>query len=532
MWLEVALLLLTLFLAVYWFIVRNFGKFEALGIPCKPGRFPYGSHAALVTQSMHTNEYIEQDYHRFKQHKLSGFYMLGKPVLMINDLDLVRHVMVKDFDHFVDRNDSNIGKAFQGGELDEMWSKQLTSLTGDTWKDVRSSFSPIFTSGKMKWMLRFIVEVSDSLTNELGKKADSNVDFELKEVFGKFSLDSLASCALGINPKSFESGDSRFVRYAARLFQNTIMDMLKIFTRFLPGGVFIHRALGLNIFKPTQTKFFVEILRKTVEERRRQSDKYVRRNDLIDLMIDCMKNPDQTVDAKDNAHHHEQYESDMRFEHKKQKGISEDYVIASAMVVLVAGYDTTGMTLSFMAYYLATHPEVQSALQDEIDAAFEENDGKLPDYNTILELPYLEQCILETLRMSTPLGLLIRGCVKDYVVPGTNIQVKVNDLVGIPVSGIHKDPDIYPNPTQFNPDNFSKEARQARNPYAFQAFGQGPRACIGMRFAMLELKVAMMEVLHNFTLIKSDKNPVKHTIDPVSQMGYVKEGLHVKVVRR
>ena len=47
-------------------------------------------------------------------------------------------------------------------------------------------------------------------------------------------------------------------------------------------------------------------------------------------------------------------------------------------------------------------------------------------------------------------------------------QVKVNDLVGIPVSGIHKDPDIYPNPTQFNPDNFSKEARQARNPYAFQ----------------------------------------------------------------
>ena len=47
-------------------------------------------------------------------------------------------------------------------------------------------------------------------------------------------------------------------------------------------------------------------------------------------------------------------------------------------------------------------------------------------------------------------------------------QVKVNDLVGIPVAGIHKDPDIYPNPTQFNPDNFSKEARKARNPYAFQ----------------------------------------------------------------
>merc|ERR1719495_1008158 len=381
-------------------------------------------------------------------------------------------------------------------------------------------------------MLPFIVEVSGSLTKELGNKADANVDFELKEIFGKFSLDSLANCALGINPKSFESKDSRFVRYAARLFQNTILDLLKMFSRFLPGGVFVHKALGLNVFKPTQTRFFVDILRKTVEERRRQSDKSKRRNDLIDLMIDCMKNPDLEQDAKDNTHHHDQYESDMRFEHKKQKGISEDYVIASAMVVLVAGYDTTGMTLSFMAYYLATHPDVQAALQDEIDAAFEENDGELPDYNKIQEMPFLEQCILETLRMSTPLGLLMRACVKDYVVPGTNIQVKVNDLVGIPVAGIHKDPDIYPNPTQFNPKNFSKEARKARNPYAFQAFGQGPRACIGMRFAMLELKVAMMEVLHKFTILKSDKNPAKHTIDPVSQMGYVKEGLHVRVVRR
>ena len=529
MWLEIGLLLLTIFLVIYWFIVRNFGKWEALGIPCVSGKFPYGSHSAMLTQSVHMNVFIEADYHRFKQHKLSGFYMLGKPILIVNDPELIRHVMVKDFDHFVDRVDDNVRKTFMGGSLDSLWSRQLTMLRGDAWKDVRSTFSPIFTSGKMKGMLRFICEVGDSLKADIGKKADGNLDFELKEVYGKFSLDSLASCAFGINPRSFESSDSRFVKYAARLFINTTMDNLKVFTRFLPGGVLIHKAFGLNVFKPTQTKFFVEIMRKTVQERRLHKGE--RRNDLVDMMIDCMRDPD-ALDANDNTHN-DQYEADMKFEHNKKKAtLSEDTVVATAMVLLIAGYDTTGMTLAYLSYFLSQYPDVQANLQDEIDMAFEENGGKLPDYHTIQELPYLEQCILETLRMYTPVGIILRACVKDYVVPGTGIEVKKNDLVGVPAAGIHRDPDIYPNPTEFNPENFSKEARQGRSPYTFQGFGQGPRACIGMRFAMLELKVAMMEILHNFTFEKSSKNPAVHTVDPVSQLGYVKEGLWAKVVRR
>ena len=61
--------------------------------------------------------------------------------------------------------------------------------------------------------------------------------------------------------------------------------------------------------------------------------------------------------------------------------------------------------------------------------------------------------------------------------------------------GIHQDERYYPNPHQFNPDNFSKEARQSRSPYTFLGFGQGPRACIGMRFALLEAKVAIAMVM-------------------------------------
>ena len=90
----------------------------------------------------------------------------------------------------------------------------------------------------------------------------------------------------------------------------------------------------------------------------------------------------------------------------------------------------------------------------------------------------------------------------------------------------------YPNPEQFNQENFSKEARQARSPYTFMGFGQGPRGCIGMRFAMLEAKVAIIEVLSKYTFLSSEKNPKVLEIDPSSQLGYIKGGLHARIKRR
>jgi cytochrome P450 family 6 len=97
--------------------------------------------------------------------------------------------------------------------------------------------------------------------------------------------------------------------------------------------------------------------------------------------------------------------------------------------------------------------------------------------------------------------------------------------------GIHNNEKYYPNPTQFNPDNFSKEARASRSPYTFLAFGQGPRACIGMRFALLEAKVALVMMMRKFTFLPSSKNPERLELDPVS-MGWIKGGLYANIESR
>jgi len=89
---------------------------------------------------------------------------------------------------------------------------------GDEWKDVRSTFSPIFTSGKMKAMMVFIRETSQNLTKEIHGHATDGKEVELKDVFGKFSMDTIASCAFGVDAQSFASSGMNFINILRTAF--------------------------------------------------------------------------------------------------------------------------------------------------------------------------------------------------------------------------------------------------------------------------------------------------------------------------
>jgi len=527
MWLEILLTLISLFLVLYWYVTKSFGKWKELGIPHSKPSFPFGSYNFL--SGRHLDDMSGDDHRKFANEKYFGWWLLGKPVLAINDVNLIKHIQVKDFDHFVDRTSDVINKkTFAGGDLDKIWALQLTSITGDEWKSVRSAFTPIFTSGKMKGMLKFIKHVAGDLTEEMEKKAKEGEEFELKDVFGKFSLDALASSAFGVNGESFKDKDSVFVKNAAAIFKNSTLENIIASIKFIPGVPQVCEFFKINSFKPKATKFFRDIIQQTIRTRK---DGKERKNDLVDLMLECMKD-DTPTDADEEPT--DQYEKDMKLtDHKKSKQkLDELTVVATALVLLVAGYDTTGMTLSYLAYEMSKNPEIQKKLQEEIDEAFEESGGELPDYNVIQSLPYLDMVIHETLRFHSPVGANTRVATKDYVLPGTDIVLKKEDMISFNAQGLHFDPEHWTNPTEFDPEHFSKESKATRNPYAFQAFGQGPRACIGMRFALLEAKVAVMAVLSKFSFTCGTKTQEPLVLDGESALAYVKGGLWVCVKAR
>merc|ERR1712012_526787 len=284
-----------------------------------------------------------------------------------------------------------------------------------------------------------------------------------------------------------------FVNNAAKIFTNTKLSQFKIFgAMIIPGMAKFMRFMGMNTFKPKETKFFANIVTKTIKQRKASKE---RKDDLIDLMIDAMEGlKEEELEEKDD-----QYAVDMKLAHKaNSKNLDDMSIIGTAMGFLVAGYDTTGMALSWICYELAKNPDLQRQVQDKVDAVYESMGGNTP----------------------------------DYTMPGTNVKMKKGDMVFINSPGIHSDPEYFPNPSVFNPDNFNNEAKASRSPYTFLGFGQGPRACIGMRFAMLETKVALVKVFRQFSFKRVERTVEQATTDPASQLGYAKGGLYVRVVRR
>ena len=83
------------------------------------------------------------------------------------------------------------------------------------------------------------------------------------------------------------------------------------------------------------------------------------------------------------------------------KKLTDDEVVAQCVIFLLAGYETSSTTLSMTCYYLATNPDVQQRLQQEIDSVWTDED-KIPSYETVHELPYLDMVISETLRLFPP----------------------------------------------------------------------------------------------------------------------------------
>lgn len=85
----------------------------------------------------------------------------------------------------------------------------------------------------------------------------------------------------------------------------------------------------------------------------------------------------------------------------------------------------------------------------------------------------------------------------------------------IPIFGIHYDPEIYPEPEIFNPDRFSPDEVAKRHNFSFLPFGEGPRICIGARFAVVEAKLALAKILMNYELeLDYSKTPVPMTYEP------------------
>lgn len=131
--------------------------------------------------------------------------------------------------------------------------------------------------------------------------------------------------------------------------------------------------------------------------------------------------------------------------------------------------------------------------------------------------------------MYGPIFQLLRKASRDYKIPGTELTIRKGTLTLIPTYSIHMDPEHYPEPRKFDPERFSDENKKNRHPMAYLPFGDGPRNCIGLRFGLMQTKVALIKLLINYKFSPSSRTTIPMKFDSRSLILAPPDGMWLKV---
>lgn len=120
---------------------------------------------------------------------------------------------------------------------------------------------------------------------------------------------------------------------------------------------------------------------------------------------------------------------------------------------------------------------------------------------------------IPALRKHPPAANLARVATKDYKVPNSHYTMPKGMFVITPTYAIHHDPEFYENPEEFDPNRFTPERVKSRPSCTFLPFGDGPRNCIGLRFGMVQARIGLVKLLHNFefSICARTQIPVKYS---------------------
>ena len=315
--------------------------------------------------------------------------------------------------------------------------------------------------------------------------------------FSRLTLEVILSTAFGVDT-SIQLGENKeLLEKAKALFQ--IPTIVRQIARF-PLGNSLFRLILSQRGNPAV--YLKEVAEDIIKSRRQQG--LTGRKDLLHLMMTA--NEETTVEGVSK--------------------LSDEEIIAQAIVFLLACYETSSNTLSFTLYYLALNQDVQDKLRVEIKDAVESNSKRKPLHELAQNMEYLDCVIKESQRLCPPGAFPNRQCAEDYDLNG--IHIPAGTEVVIPIYALHHDPDAWQDPEKFDPERFCGPAKDAIHPFQFLPFGAGPRNCIGMRFALMEIKVALARILMKYKFVASPETQVPLKIHSGITLS-AKDGVLVRV---
>ncbi|NXV00208.1 THAS synthase, partial [Cettia cetti] len=293
-------------------------------------------------------------------------YYIGRQMfVVVSSPEMIKQILVTDFSNFTNRTKPNL--------LSKPMLDSILYLRDDRWKYVRSLLTPAFSDTKLKEMTPLINQACDILLCNLKVYADSGKAFDIQRCYNCFTLDVVGSVAFGTEVDSQKNPHDPFVKNCRTFFETSLFKPLLILILSFP---FIMIPL-LRIFPNKKQKelngFFIQTIKNAIVCRHQQ-DAAERRRDFLQWMLDACDSADSLAAGCSGVlgpsaapRQNEAPLVGTAPSEEAQKMLTEDEIAGQAFLFLIAGYETTTSTLSFATYLLATNPECQEKVLQEVD---------------------------------------------------------------------------------------------------------------------------------------------------------------------
>lgn len=445
----------------------------------------FGNLFPVVSLKKSIGDIYKEAYFYYPNERIVGIYEIFKPVLIVRDPKLIEKILIKDFQYFTDHN--------QISEDQGLLSYGLFQLRGQAWRSVRYKISPAFTSGKLKLMFNGMIDCTDDLIKLI--EVNLNKDYEVRDAVSKYAIDVIASTVFGIQICN-KSALEKFIHMGTSIFNTTPTR----FVHLIAISQFPKLAswLGFKFISGEMTDYFKELINTTLKQR--EGGKF-QRNDYTQQLLKLKEQIAIEVQSKDADDDYLQFNSGAPTENVE---ITNDLLAGQAFQFLSAGFDPLLATMMYVMYDLARYPQIQERLRNHILEVLKKHNEY--SYSSIKDMTYLEQCIQETLRIHSLAQFLFRECTKKYYLPDERLEIPKGMKVIIPINALHMDPKYYPDPEVYNPERFPPNV--TRQNFTYLPFGDGPRICIGIRYALIVMKIGLAKILANYKFSLSPKTKV------------------------
>ncbi|TMW65587.1 hypothetical protein Poli38472_008229 [Pythium oligandrum] len=429
----------------------------------------------------------------------------GIEIVCFSTPDAVEEIATTQFENFIK------GK-FQTDLLEDLFGRGLVTADGERWYHQRKTAVKFFTARSLRAFMtqsmhKNIEKVCQVL--EDGVKNDEWVD--LRKLFQEFTLQTFVEMALGVEFDWIGTKESHPFYDA---MDNAPMTLV---SRFRRPTWWWKLARYLNVGPEAKLANEVSTIRTWMQEVLEKS------------LANLNEKPKRTIDGEEVKSVVELF---VEQSEEDADGVRPEDFIDFLQTFMFASRDTTALTLTWLFYVLGQHPHVVQAIREEIKRKLPDQVGRKDVYLTTEHtrlLVYLEATIKEVLRLHPVAPTTMKKVVKDTVICG-DIPLYEGQMVSISSYSLARNTDVWgPDASDFKPERWinAETGELIHVPLSkFFSFHAGPRTCVGMNLAMLELRVVLANLFNRFDFEIDPSNDGSYSPSPLLLMKHV---LHAKI---